>query len=723
MKNLARAPVVLVLVCSGVGTVGMAQESAPSGLDAATTRSTFDAADLHLLQISDTLDLSRAVPNLTSFRSAGTGNSDAYFLRGLGNAETVSTIDPVVGTYIDGLFISRQSSNNYALFDIDRVEVLRGPQGTQSGRNSAGGAILVETTKPAPEAGSIVDVAVGSFGRSEVRGTIDHPIDERWLTRFSAFYEQADGFVRSTVTGEEINDRKRYGVRAAMRFLASPAATWDLWVENFYRDEINPVRDGADADASPTAFSSRSGPGSELEQALRGEGLHSYTHSVRVLSTLNWRIGEVDVAFITGRVDESWDYTLDFDPTGTAGGQSDFAVTQLQDTYQWSQEIRARGAVLAGRLRYVGGIFWLDEKNQTIFQDISVNQLSANGPVGATWLQIDRTMVNRTRSLAAYGQLDFAATEALLFTAGLRYTDEDKSIRYSSRSDRRPNTVLIYDISTDELVTGGVPVELHAGRFTPRVAASYELNADWSLQASATRGFRSGGWNGRGSASAPCFHTPTCYQAFDPETLWTYEAGVTAALPAHHLNLRATLFQTDVNDLQLVTGVRGAGGISFLTRNAADARFRGVEVELGWQPLDGLDLHANLGLLDGAYSAIVTPSLLTTDTRPVHAPQANGSIGALYHLRLGDLPGRFSAGGNLTFTGSQWSSTLNAPDSSHVPSHWQYQAQAGYEAEGGHWNANLSCTNCGNAQFVTTWFLGPYVNEPRRLELRAAYRF
>jgi len=723
MNNIARVPAALVLACSSLGATAIAQDAQSSGPNAVVTRSSFDVADLHLLQIADTLDLSRAVPNLTSFRSAGTGNSDAHFLRGLGNAETVATIDPAVGTYIDGLFIGRQSSNNYALFDIDRVEVLRGPQGTQSGRNNPGGAILVETTKPSPEAGSTVDVAVGSFGRGQVRGITDRPIDERWLTRFSAFYEQSDGFVRSTVTGEEINDRKRYGARAALRFLASPAAIWDLWVENFYRDEINPVRDGADADASPTAFSAQSGPGSELEQALRGQGLHSYTHSVNVLSTLNWKVGTVDLAFITGRVDESWDYTLDFDPTGTAGGQSRFAVTQQQDTYQWSQEIRARGAVLADRLRYVGGIFWLDEKNETLFQDISVNSLSANGPVGATWLQIDREMVNRTRSLAAYGQLDFAATDRLLLTAGLRYTDEDKSIRYVSRSDRRPNTVRIYDISTEELVNGGVPVELQTDRFTPRLAASYELNSDWSLQASATSGFRSGGWNGRGSASAPCFHTAACYQAFGPETLWTYEAGVTAELPAHHLKLRASLFQTNVDDLQVATGVRGAGGITFLTRNAADARFRGVEVELGWQPLEGLDLRANLGLLDGAYTAVVAPSLLTTDTEPVHAPRTNGSVGVLYHLRPRDVAGRFYVGGNLTYTGSQWASTLNAPDSSHVPSQWLYQAQVGYEAEGGHWNANLSCTNCGDAQFVTTYFLGPYVNEPRRVDLRAAYRF
>jgi iron complex outermembrane receptor protein len=368
-------------------------------------------------------------------------------------------------------------------------------------------------------------------------------------------------------------------------------------------------------------------------------------------------------------------------------------------------------------------LFWLDEKNQTIFQDISINSLAANGPVGATWLQIDRTMINRARTLAAYGQMDYAATEQLTLTAGLRYTDEDRSIDYTSRADRRPNAVVIYDISTAELASGGVPVDQHVGKLAPRLAASYQLNERWSLLASATNGFKAGGWNGRGSASAPCFHTPACYQAFGPETLWTYEAGAKAEMPEYHLRLDATLFHTDVDNMQVATGISGAGGISFLTRNAADARFRGMELVLGWQPRDGLDLHANLGPLDGEYTSINTPSLLTTDTEPVQAPHATGTVGALYRLSGSSLGGRFYVGGDLSFTDRHWTASLNAPQAARVPANWHYQAQVGYDSDSGHWNANLSCSNCGNAQYVTSWFLGPYVNEPRRFDLRAGYRF
>lgn len=475
-------------------------------------------------------------------------------------------------------------------------------------------------------------------------------------------------------------------------------------------------RYGVDADSSTTALTSRNGFGTPW-------ALRSYTHSVRVLSTVDWDLHGVDLSFITGRLDESWDYALDFDPTGTSGGQSLFAVSQFQDTYQWSQEIRAKGTLLADRLHYVGGLFSLDEKNYTIFQDQSVNELPANGPVGATWLQIDRELVNRTNSLAAYADLDFAATDRLTLSAGLRYTDEDKSIRLSSRDDRRTNDVIIYDISTAELIDGGVPVDLHVGKFTPRLAAGYQLNANSSLYSSATRGFKSGGWNGRGSASAPCFHTAICYQAFAPETLWTYEAGLRSELPAYHLRLDATLFHTDVEDLQLATGFRGSGGITILTRNAADARFRGFELELGWLPMEGLDVHANLGLLDGEYTSIHEPTLLTADAEPAQAPHATGTLGAQYRLPFGGLGGSFYLGGDLTFTDRHWAESLNQPEAANVPSQWLYQAQAGYDSDGGHWSANLSCSNCGDAQFVTSYFLGPYVNEPQRINLRAGYRF
>ncbi len=632
--------------------------------------SSFTTADLDRRQLREPLDLVRHVPNLVGHNNSGVGNSNAYFLRGLGNTETIATFDPPVGTYMDEVYISRQSANNYPLFDIDRIDVLRGPQGTLSGRNTTGGAINIVTRKPAPEFGADVELGVGSFARHAVRGTVNYPVSDRWLTRASAYFEEADGNVRSTVTGEENNDLEAYGMRFAVRFLPSERTTWDFVIENLYHDELNLIRNcrpspggitpatdcahGVDADRNASAFTASNGAGGRLDQALRGEGLDSYNHSVRLYSTLGMRVGEVDLTFITGRIDESWDYVVDFAPTGVAGGQSQFAIAQEQDTYQWSQEITATGAIADDRLHYTAGLFYLDEKNETDFQDISVNHTPVYGPVGATWLQIDRQMVNTTDSIAAYVQADYSFDDAWTVTVGGRYTEDDKGIEYRSRTARSPNEVEIFDISTAELEAGGVPVELDDAEFTPMLGIKYEPSDDWQIYASATQGFKSGGWNARGSASAPCFHTPLCYQPFGAETVWSYEGGFKSEFHDRHMRLNATLFWTEVDDLQLISGVAGSAGVVFQIQNAGDARYRGAELELDWVPSEALTLYAGLGLMDAEYTSIRQESPLTTHTQPVRAPDATGYLGASYTIPLASLHGRMTVGGDAAFTGNHW---------------------------------------------------------------------
>ncbi len=706
-------------------------------LQAPVSISSFDADDLAERQVDETLDLARLVPNFVGHRSSGAGNSNAYYLRGLGNTETIGTFNPAVGTYIDGVFVSRQSSNNYSLYDVERVDVLRGPQGTAFGHNTTAGAINIVTRKPSPDFNYGVDLGVGNYGRLLGRGTVDAPINEQWLTRFSGYYEQADGFVRSNVTGQTINDLEDYGMRGAVRFLPSDTLTVDLALENHYRHLLNPVRScrrapgederpadcgyGVDPGASDTSFTTDSNPGS-LEDALRGQGMDSYTHSVRILANVDWRVGGVDFQYIFGRIDESWDYTQDFDPTGVPGGQSNFAISQEEDTYQYTQEARVTGVLSGGRLHYTGGIFWLDEENITRFIDISVNRNPANGPVDATWLQIDRDTRSLTDSLAGYFELEYALTADLKLTVGGRYTDEDRSIRYTSTDGRRPNDVVLYDISTQELIDGGVPVDQDLGEFTPRVAAEYRWNDDWSLLASATEGFKSGGWNSRGTASAPCFHTPVCYQPFGPEHVWSYEAGFRYAPPDRRLRINGTLFSLDVDDLQLVTGLPAPDGVLFLTRNAADARFRGAEFDWTWAASDQLDVYGTLGLMDSEYTAVRQPSLITTSTEPVRAPDATGSLGATYAWPRHLLGGVFRVGGDVSFTDRHWVSSINAPAIAEVGSTWLLQTQVGYASDDGQWTANLSCRNCMDEDYITSYFLGPYMGDPRTYEFQVGYR-
>jgi iron complex outermembrane receptor protein len=309
------------------------------------------------------------------------------------------------------------------------------------------------------------------------------------------------------------------------------------------------------------------------------------------------------------------------------------------------------------------------------------------------------------------------ATDALTVTVGARYTDEEKDIAYVSRSDRGG----LFDISTAELVAGGIPIRQTAREVTPKFGFEYRQSDDWLWYASATKGFKSGGWNARGSAP----HIAASYLPFGPEFVWSYEGGFKSDLLDDRMRLNVTVFYADVDDLQLISGVTNPlGGVLFLTQNSGEARFRGAEIEWNWLPIEALNIYASLGLMDAEYTAIRPQpgQTITTSTQPVRSPDVTGNLGATWTLPIGDL-GSVYVGGDVAFTGTHWVSSGNTPPASYVPRRWLYQAQVGYESPGGHWTANLSCKNCSDEEYITSWFIGPYMGDPRTWEFRLGYRF
>ena len=677
--------------------------------------SAFSAADMERRQITETLDLVRVVPNLVGHNNTGPGNSNAYFLRGLGNTESIATFDPPVGTYVDDVYISRQSANNYALFDVERIEVLRGPQGTLFGRNTTAGAINVITRKPGREFAGVVEVGVGEFDRRTVRASVDVPFSDAVLSKFSGFYQENNGYVRSTVTGEKNNGLEGYGGRIALRLLPTDAVTWDLAGEYVRNEQLNLIRNLAAPETNITGISKREGPGSLLDQLRRGEGLGSQTDTLFFVSNLGWQLGGVSLNFITGYRDEGWDYIIDFVPNGQRGFSA-FAISNQQDTEQFTQEVKAVGKLFGDRLNYTAGLFYIDEQNRTDFQDVSCASAVPMGPCVAPLVLIDRVIENGTDSIAAYLQLDYALTDRLTLTAGGRYTDEDKDISLASRNDRGG----IFNISTAELVAGGVPVKQNASKFTPRLSAEFQQNDDWLWYASATQGFKSGGWNARGAAP----HTASSYLPFGPEEVWSYEAGFKSQMLGDRMRLNATAFWADVTDLQLISGVANpAGGVLFLTQNSGEGRFRGLEAEWQWLPTDRLSLSVSLGLLDAEFTSIKPQpqSQITTATQPTRTPDITGNAGFVYTIPAPG--GEFSLGADVSFTGTHWVSAANSPPVSYVPREWLYQAQAGYRTRDDRWSATLSCKNCSDERYMTSWFIGPYFGDPRTWELRVGYRF
>ncbi|MEO7774859.1 MAG: TonB-dependent receptor [Steroidobacteraceae bacterium] len=696
-----------------------AQRRAESVQDVPIAVSAFTEAEMERRQITETLDLVKVVPNLVGHNNTGPGNSNAYFIRGLGNTESIPTFDPPVGTYIDDIYIGRQSANNFALVDVERIEVLRGPQGTLFGRNTTGGAINVITKKPDNQFAAFLEAGVGRFDRREVRGSVDVPVSDTVLTKLSGFYQEADGFVTSTVTGEKNNNLEGYGGRLAVRLLPTDTLTWDLAADYGVNSQVNLARVcnpapggttpdancafGADADNNRTGFSNKGATSDLLADARAGRGMRSETETMFFVSNIAWKVGDVDLQFITGYRDESWEYVIDFVPIGVRG-LSGFAISNDLQTDQITQEIKATGTLASERLRYTTGIFYINENNETDWQDIS----------GPTHL-IDRIMDNGTKSIAAYLQLDFNLTDALSLTAGGRYTDEKKDIAYTSRNDRGA----LFNISTAELVAGGVPIEQEVGTFTPHFGLQYKMTPDLLWYASATNGFKSGGWNARGGGT----HTAASYQPFGPEEVWSYEAGFKSELADNSIRLNVNAFWADVENLQLVTGIPSSTGVVFLTANSGEARFRGAEIEWQWLPTENLNLYGSIGLMDGEYTSIKPQPVaqITTGTVPTRTPNATGNLGFVYTIP--STLGPFTIAASTSYTDAYYASSNNLPAFSLTDARWLFDAQIGWTSSNESVYVNGGCKNCGGKDYLASWFLGPYMGDPMTWEVKAGYRF
>ena len=608
--------------------------------------SAFSADQLQALNVTETLGLAKLIPNLLAFNNTGLGTANGYYLRAIGNTESISTFDPPVGTYADDVFISRQNANNLGLFDVDRIEVLRGPQGTLFGRNTTGGAINVILKKPAEEVGGFVEAGFGQFSAQSVRGSVDLPISDRILTKLSGYYTKDDGFVSNPVTGEDdLNATKALGLRAAARFLVSDDVTWDLSLQHIEDEGLNIMnfasgsggqayRGGVVANGlvpipatgpqvdlvpqraglPPTSTTAQSiearcagtitrsrfactglrQTGTPLANVTVGDkanyNLGNEVKNLFATSNLQWRTSLGDVNFITGYVNLEQKFAIDFfngtaiNPavgpmvaTNPVGG---FVIANEGEHKQISQEIKLSGE-LNENARYVAGVYYFDEKNDVDFVD-----LFSISPT-ATLVLEDRILKNKATAWAAYTQWDLSFADAWTVTLGGRYTDETKKVDFIANANpllAAPTAAT--RVNSANLVAAGIPLELSTALFTPRVALKYDVNQDVNLFASATRGFKSGGWNARGTA-------PVANQPFEPEKVWSYEAGIRSEWLDRKLRVNLTAFLLDVEDLQTPAAFTApSGAISFITRNFAGLENQGLEAEIIYSPVDELTLFA-----------------------------------------------------------------------------------------------------------------------------------
>ncbi len=571
-------------------------------------------------------NLQQVTPNLvfdTTAPVSGVSSGAIVFIRGVGQTDFQLTTDPGVGTYVDGVYISRSVGGVLDVLDLERVEVLRGPQGTLFGRNTIGGAISLVSKRPSDEFSVKAEATAGSRNLLNAFVAVDIPFSDTVRSKFVGSIKSQDGFVDGLNDGRQLGDTNRFSFRGTIEADLTSALTATVAADYTNIDEQNA--------ASKLVGISVAAPGSPTRTDFR------FDRDTGTVVTENFTIppgpptltflqnvgptGVFDASFITPDLDTTfatgpngtqldiWGASLTLaldvgfgelksitayrETSGSFARDADgspLAVTETNNfdyqQEQFSQELQLTGSVLDDRLKFAIGGYYFDESGQDILT-VTLPFLFGN---------VNNFAFVENSSIAAYAQGTFNVTDALSVTGGVRYTRDEKS--YTA------------PVGGAGITNGPAAVFGPAGTFTPffppgtsevdfddvsfKGVIDYKLNDGTLFYASYSEGFKSGGFNTRYLVPVPA---PV---SFDPEQLQTFEGGVKWEGLDRRLRLNGAVFFSDYSDIQLVLFQSGAP----LTVNAASADIFGVEFEATALPLDSLELGFSLGYIDAEYSSV-----------------------------------------------------------------------------------------------------------------------
>ena len=678
-------------------------------------------------QITESLDLGRVVPNLIAYNNVTLGASNSYFLRGIGSTESLPTFDPPVGSYVDDVFVARQNANNISLFEVERIEVLRGPQGTLFGRNTTGGAISIITKKPDDQYRFKAEAGYGRFNEISLKGSVNIPLSDKLFASVSSYYLKDDGWQKSVRTGEKFNFIDAFGVRGALRFQPTDLITWDVSGDWQTQDHQNLASIVDPAREKTNISGGKSGPwvlGSPrlndvyLRNCKDGAGPLQWVRAgctanevigYNIYSNLAVELSEsVSFNIITGYRNLDHNFVSPLFASTRAGFE--LPLSNAGNHNQFSNEIKVNGVLMDGVLRYTTGLFYMKEDNLTRFET------SLAAPPGNVFLVLDDSnMENDTKSLAAYGQLEYDI-DALTLIAGVRWTDEKKVLAAFTHGGANG----VFNLR--DVQAAGIPTAKTAVQWTPKFVAQYSVNDDVMVYASATRGFKSGGWNGRASAARNLTR-------FNEETVWSYELGTRAEFMDNRVRTNVTAFSVTYSQLQLPALLRTPAvgeAPTFSTNNAGAARVRGVEFEGNALVTDGLTANVSFGIQNGKYTelgaGVLANGFELTD-EPDRTPHFSSNIGFTYELQRPVMNGDASFTADLQHMSKFEGNGQNNPENRN-PGFDTVNASINWNSDDESWGVHLGCKNCTDARVIGTHFLNSrFIQDPLRWSLRFKYKY
>ncbi len=706
--RLMQATAVLAMAGAFVADPARAQESAaadtvsePDGIIVVTAQkraenlqdvpiaiSALSSSYLEARGISSIDNIGALAPNVKFERAPASGTIAQIAIRGSVTINPAVTWEPAVGLYLDGVYIAKNQGAIFDVADLERVEILRGPQGTLYGRNSLAGAVNLVTAKPSGKLAAKLELSYGDYDHKRARAVLDLPAIGPFSIKVSGQITKRDGFVdvvdnpfpaaapfarpASTSQAQSLDGRS---AMVQVRFEPTSNLTFDYMYDYSKYDQ----RPGAgqllrvNTNGDPRDIFDPGSPGYigvplglfanpdrqkrlSIDAAPFSEFSRIYGHAL----TATLDLGGAELKSITAYRDLKFIDSLELD-----GSPIDIARTsRITDMNSFSQELQFTGTALGDRLHYVVGGFYYDESAGTL------NPQTFFGLFGPFANEFDSRYASNTTAWAAYAQADFAITDAFKVTLGGRYTEEKKDIsRFLQvlRDPAIPAAALPFTVA--DVRFGDLP-DARFSNFSPAATVSYEVNRDVNVYARFARGYKSGGFNGETNVfTAPTpdcpTGTPELCNPYRPEKVDSYEVGIKTVLADGVMTLNLAGFYDKHKDIQLsVFDAQGAASSKVL--NAAAATIRGIELETVIRPAPWLTFNGSFAWLDADYDSFIEGGVDVSDNRAFpHTPKYSVSAGFDWRVAEGKW-GRFNLLGDLSMVSKYYTYpyALRAPAAS-----------------------------------------------------------
>jgi iron complex outermembrane recepter protein len=656
--------------------------------------------DLKSRSVTNFSDLAGAVPGLSISGASTTAPGAALpvvYIRGIGQQDPSIFQDPGVGIYVDGVYVARSAGSTIDLPDINRVEVLRGPQGTLFGKNAVGGAINIVTRDPSEEATGSLEATGGDYRLVDVRGYFSGPLSEALQGSIATDLKSEQGYVdrlaypsrevigdqgaqnhrsvrgrlrwepASALTVDFSADYTRYrdSSAAGIGFLTAPTSVYNLWNNSVAKPAGNPWTQ-ANTNTGNFYQTFATGP-NYADDDIEGTS-----------ATVTYKAAAATFRSISAYRYVNEEYSRDSD-----GSPADFfAATGSHKLHQLSEELQLFGQSFDDRLDWIGGLYFLRETGAE--EDLALIAPGLYTLTHNSALELGRLygVSVSTYSYAAFGELTYHLTDKLGLTAGLRETREHKAADVSSLGTESDTLYVPLTHRSDTF-----------GAWTPKFSVQYQAADALLLYASASEGFKSGGFNGRVSQ-------PAGLTEFQPEKVWSYETGFKLTALDRRLRLNVAGFYMDYSNIQLAYFILTPQGVVNAVESVAAARIDGVEAEVVAVPLEGLRIGGTVSTNNNYYSRIQAGAQVMPGDKIPYVPEYQESAFIEYGARLpngGELVPR----ADYSHQSKSYSVINNSP-ASLLDARTLVNARLTYRFPGGRWSLAAFGTNLGNERYYTS---------------------